>query len=424
MTLKSVSSLSPLRLNTSRLLLNKNDPKKVLKTLTETRQKGKEISARKSLATSKSSASITTSNGQKISFNPPISGQQAIKKYKKYLSSVDLEDINKFQKIYFLSPTQETLTFLDNDVPYYQFHQGFHINYRYETLKFLGRGSFGTVIKCFDHKTQKNVAIKIIYDEPRDRKQTEVEISFLKTLSKQENGSANHHIINIYDTFTFRKFICIVTDLFETDLYSYLKSKNFLPLSTTEIRNLGKQIADALSFIHSAKIAHSDLKPENIMFTDSTNTNISIIDFGCACYDRSPLYRVVQSLYYRSPEVIFNFKYGCEIDVWSFACILFELVTGHPLFRAKDENQLIEQITSLLGEPPLEMIQRSRKMHKYFDAVPANRAACDARKKRILSDLLSNVDPNLIDLISDCLGWLPAKRPTMKQILEHPFFKQ
>ena len=423
MTQRTVSSLSPTKLKTSRLLLTKIEPKTALKSSPEAIKQRKDFSARSSIS-AKNSFAAATGSEQRMTLTPPLSPQQVIKKYKNYLSSADLKDINNYQKIYFLSRGEEQISTVENGVNFYKFHQGYHINFRYETLKFLGRGSFGTVVKCFDHKTQKNVAIKIIFDEPHDRKQTEVEISFLKTLSKQENGSANHHIVNIYDTFTFRNFICIVTDLCEADLYSYLKSKGFLPLSAAEVRSIGKQIADALAFIHSAKIAHSDLKPENIMFTDSSNTNISIIDFGCACYDRTPLYKVVQSLYYRSPEVIFNFKYGCEIDVWSFACILFEMVTGHPLFRAKDENQLIEQITALLGEPPLEMIQRSKKMHKFFDAVPANRAACDARKKRILSDLLSNKDPNLIDLISDCLGWLPAKRPTMKQILEHPFFKQ
>ncbi len=40
----------------------------------------------------------------------------------------------------------------------------------------------------------------------------------------------------------------------------------------------------------------------------------------------------VQSRFYRSPEVILGLQYGCEIDMWSFGCILAELFTGYPLF--------------------------------------------------------------------------------------------
>ena len=359
----------------------------------------------------------------KKTFKSPISPDRATLKYAELLTDADMKDINKFNEIYFLSKTRFSTTLSNSGVVYYSFVESAHIAYRYETLKFIGRGSFGTVIKCFDHKEQKLVAIKLMYNDQMDKNQVDLEVNFLKKLSVFDNGAANHHTVSLLDSFVFRSFTCIVTDLYERDLYSYIKSKHFTGIDMEEVRTIGGQIADAMAFTHSAKIVHSDLKPENIMFNDASKTSVTIIDFGCSCNDRQPIYRVVQSLYYRSPEVIFHFKYGTEIDVWSFGCILYELATGRPLFHAKDEKQLIEQITTLVGEPPLEMIERSKKMKKYFDAVPANRAACEMKKKRILAQLLPKACSELVDVIADCICWLPAKRPTMKQILEYPFFR-
>jgi dual specificity tyrosine-phosphorylation-regulated kinase 2/3/4 len=359
----------------------------------------------------------------KKSFKTPISASKALAQYMQIINEADLKDINDFNEIYYLSKTKAGTIIFQSDVAYYTCVKSAHIGYRYESLKLLGRGSFGTVLKCFDHKMQRNVAIKLLYNNSKEKHQIGYEVSFLKTLSNHNNGAENHYVVNLIDHFTFRGFTCIVTDLYDKDLYSYIEAKRFKGLEMAEVRSIGRQIADAMAFAHSADIVHADLKPENVLFSDASKTNVAIIDFGCGCYHRQPMYKIVQSLYYRSPEVIFNFKYGTEIDVWSFGCIIFELVTGHPLFQARNEQQLIEQITALIGEPPLEMIERSKKMRKYFAAVPADRTACEARKKRIITQLMPTADSELIDVVIDCLGWLPAKRPTMERILEYPFFR-
>lgn len=357
--------------------------------------------------------------------NSPISGYDAKQIFPWLLTENDYKDIEDYEEIYYLTKSESSEpTEFEGDFEFFKFQESAHIAYRFEQIEFLGRGSFGTVVKCFDHKTKKYVAIKVILNQEEDRKQIDSEVNYLKKLAAHENGSLNHHVLNLIDTFVFRQFYCIVTDLNYTDLFTYMKSRHFAPLDHDQVREIGRQLADALAFIHSAEIVHSDIKPENIMFTNKTKSSISVIDFGCACYDKHPLYKVVQSLYYRSPEVIFNFRYGCEIDIWSFGCVLFELATGKPLFHSKNEDELIAMITDIVGDPPLEMITRSKKMRNYYEQVAANRAKCEAKKKSIISGLMEGSDPDLIDLVCSCLQWIPAKRLTMKQILEHPFFKK
>jgi len=82
---------------------------------------------------------------------------------------------------------------------------------------------------------------------------------------------------------------------------------------------------------------HCDLKPENILLVDSWKSAIKIIDFGSGCFLGQQLYTYIQSRYYRAPEIILGVDYDCAIDMWSMACILFELFQGIPLFTGENE---------------------------------------------------------------------------------------
>ena len=104
-------------------------------------------------------------------------------------------------------------------------------------------------------------------------------------------------------------------------------------------------------------VIHCDMKPENILFTDGRVQDVKIIDFGASCLDYTTGFFYVQSRYYRAPEVVLGMKYSYEIDMWSMGCILYELITGDPIFPAKDENHLLEQFIAVIGEIPEFMLQ-------------------------------------------------------------------
>lgn len=128
------------------------------------------------------------------------------------------------------------------------------------------------------------------------------------------------------------------------------------------------------------KIIHCDLKPENILFTNESQTAVKIIDFGSACTEYKSGFTYVQSRFYRCPEVVLGLPYDQAVDMWSFGCILAELVTGRPLFPAVDEHELLELFIVRVGMPPEQMINKGSKRKYFFDS---NRRLIRSKRSRV-----------------------------------------
>ena len=88
----------------------------------------------------------------------------------------------------------------------------------YEVLKILGKGSFGLVVKCYDHKLGQPVALKIIRNEKRFHRQAQEEIRILEHLRKQDRDNT-FNIIHLIEWFQFRNHICITFELLSMNLY-------------------------------------------------------------------------------------------------------------------------------------------------------------------------------------------------------------
>ena len=127
------------------------------------------------------------------------------------------------------------------------------------------------------------------------------------------------------------------------------KSKQVIPMD--HIKMYLWQIFNGLSHMHAKNISHRDLKPENILIkypdncnkneVDPLQTQVKICDLGAAkVLDPNHLNTpYVVSRYYRAPELILGSHfYDCSIDIWSSACILFELITRTPLFPGDAEG--------------------------------------------------------------------------------------
>jgi hypothetical protein len=94
----------------------------------------------------------------------------------------------------------------DDEAGDYKIKMGDHINYRYEIIGELGRGSFGQAIKCYDHKTKDRVCIKIIKNKKKFTNQALIEIRILEHIKKNdEQGDSN--IVNFMEHFVFRGHI-------------------------------------------------------------------------------------------------------------------------------------------------------------------------------------------------------------------------
>ena len=252
----------------------------------------------------------------------PISPSLVYRYFKYLLSPFEQGEVLEFNEIYFLGLNAQkiknysvTMNYgYDDDRGDYKIIIGDHIAYRYEILQFLGNGSFGQVVKVFDHKTKENLALKIIRNKPRFHQQAEIEIKVLKSLL--ENDANNkYHVVHLQEGFNFRSHSCIVFEMLGCSLYDVLKTNGFKGLSLRYIKRYAYQILQSLYLMSKLKLIHCDLKPENILLIPSSNSSIKVIDFGSSCHNQNKIYTYIQSRFYRAPEVIFGLDYCEHIDI-------------------------------------------------------------------------------------------------------------
>lgn len=170
----------------------------------------------------------------------------------------------------------------------------------YEVLEFLGRGTFGQVVKCWKRGTNEIVAIKILKNHPSYARQGQIEVSILARLSTESADDFN--FVRAYECFQHKNHTCLVFEMLEQNLYDFLKQNKFSPLPLKYIRPVLQQVATALMKLKSLGLIHADLKPENIMLVDPSRQpyRVKVIDFGSASHvSKAVCSTYLQSRYYR-----------------------------------------------------------------------------------------------------------------------------
>ena len=199
--------------------------------------------------------------------------------------------------------------------------KGEHLAYRYEIIESLGKGAFGEVLKCYDHKEKEETAIKILKNSVENYEQGMNEVNILKYI-KDNDPEDVRNIIKVKDSFIFRNQICIGFEIMDMNLYDVIKGRNFRGMKVKYIRRIALHILVGLCFLSRQSVIHCDLKPENILLKkkdDQKGYLIKIIDFGSACFKDNIIYSYVQSRFYRAPEISLGIRdYSYAIDMWSF----------------------------------------------------------------------------------------------------------
>ncbi|KAF2151088.1 dual specificity protein kinase pom1 [Myriangium duriaei CBS 260.36] len=303
---------------------------------------------------------------------------------------------------------------------------GDHLAYRFEVVDVLGKGSFGQVLRCIDHKLGELVAIKIIRNKKRFHQQALVEINILNKLKEWDPDGA-HSTLTVTSSFYFRSHLCIVTPCLSINLYELIKEHSFQGFSLQLIRRFARQMLACLVLLQSKRVIHCDLKPENILLSDPRRADIRVIDFGSSCKTDEKVYTYIQSRFYRSPEVILGSEYGLGIDMWSFGCILAELYTGYPIFPGENEQEQLACIMEIFGPPSRDIIEKCTRRKLFFDSSwkPRVTVSSKGRRRRPSSKSLNIAlkcdDDAFLDFLTLCLRWDPEKRLRPDQALNHPF---
>ncbi|XP_048217475.1 homeodomain-interacting protein kinase 3 isoform X3 [Perognathus longimembris pacificus] len=237
----------------------------------------------------------------------------------------------------------------------------------YEVLDFLGRGTFGQVVKCWKRGTNEIVAIKILKNHPSYARQGQIEVSILARLSTE--NADEYNFVRAYECFQHRNHTCLVFEMLEQNLYDFLKQNKFSPLPLKVIRPILQQVATALKKLKSLGLIHADLKPENIMLVDPVRQpyRVKVIDFGSASHvSKTVCSTYLQSRYYRAPEIILGLPFCEAIDMWSLGCVIAELFLGWPLYPGALEYDQIRYISQTQGLPGEQLLNVGTKSTRFF----------------------------------------------------------
>ncbi|XP_068133443.1 homeodomain-interacting protein kinase 2 isoform X2 [Hyperolius riggenbachi] len=238
----------------------------------------------------------------------------------------------------------------------------------YEVLEFLGRGTFGQVVKCWKRGTNEIVAIKILKNHPSYARQGQIEVSILARLSTESADDFN--FVRAYECFQHKNHTCLVFEMLEQNLYDFLKQNKFSPLPLKYIRPVLQQVATALMKLKSLGLIHADLKPENIMLVDPSRQpyRVKVIDFGSASHvSKAVCSTYLQSRYYRAPEIILGLPFCEAIDMWSLGCVIAELFLGWPLYPGASEYDQIRYISQTQGLPAEYLLSSGTKTTRFFN---------------------------------------------------------
>ncbi|NWX32724.1 DYRK4 kinase, partial [Notiomystis cincta] len=363
---------------------------------------------------------------------------EALKNFRNQLTVYEQKEIFNYAELWFLgleAKKIEGLPETQNNNCYDDEHGSYlkvlhdHIAYRYEVLEVIGKGSFGQVAKCLDHKTNELVALKIIRNKKRFHSQALVEVKILDALLKKDKDDT-HNIIHMKEYFYFRNHFCISFELLGINLYELIKKNNFQGFSLSLIRHFTRCVLRCLQVLYQEKIIHCDLKPENILLYHNGQGSVKVIDFGSSCYEDQRVYTYVQSRFYRSPEVILGHPYAMAVDMWSLGCIIAELYTGYPLFPGENEADQLACIMEVLGLPPADFIQAASRRRTFFDSKGFPKSITNSKgKKRCpdskdLSTVLNTHDAGFLDFLKGCLMWEPSLRMTPDEAMKHAWIQE
>eukprot|EP00736_Rhodelphis_marinus_P002871 Rmarinus@m.13599 len=209
----------------------------------------------------------------------------------------------------------------------------------YHVIELIGEGSFGKVYKGRRKYTGQIVALKFISKvgkAEKDIRNLRQEIEILRTL--------NHpNIILLLDAFETNVEFCVVTEFARGELFQILEDDQQLPESV--VQTIAKQLICALDYLHSNRIIHRDMKPQNILI--GYDGLVKLCDFGFAramSCNTLVLTSIKGTPLYMAPELVQESPYTHAVDLWSVGVILYELFVGQPPFYTNSIYSLIHLI--------------------------------------------------------------------------------
>ncbi|XP_021900910.1 serine/threonine-protein kinase TIO-like, partial [Carica papaya] len=187
----------------------------------------------------------------------------------------------------------------------------------YHVIELVGEGSFGKVYKGRRKYTGQTVAMKFIMKHGKSEKDIQSlrqEIEILRKL-KHEN------IIEMLDSFETQQEFCVVTEFAQGELFEILEDDKSLP--EEQVQAIAKQLVRALYYLHSNRIIHRDMKPQNILIGSGSVVKLCDFGFARAMSTNTVVLRSIKGTpLYMAPELVREQPYNHTVDLWSLGVIL------------------------------------------------------------------------------------------------------
>ncbi|TGJ82339.1 hypothetical protein E0Z10_g6416 [Xylaria hypoxylon] len=383
---------------------------------------------------------------------------------------------------------------------------------RYKVLRKLGEGAYSTVWLARDVREDRYVALKIIIaDFPQSTDELRI-LHHISQVAPAEAPRYVTQLLDSFDhpgpnglhkCLVFEPMGPTVNIMVE-ELPQFKPRTIYMDLRypLEMARPILKQSLEALAFLHDNGIAHGDFQPGNILFSldniDSKTEDslrqeeseedhsisppvrrldgkedrwaprylclgqpltaftsyanelkVKLSDMGGAYFFADPPAKPITPAGLRAPELILTRSMNNTLDVWSFGCILFEIVTGRPLFcvpwyksqvMMNDDHLL--QLNACLGPFPDDLYEHWENSSFYFtpERKLYNCALGDAKERveplmlpqQSMEELFDEAKPDIDEeeaseiklLIRRILQYDPANRPSAAEILEDPWFRR
>ncbi len=245
----------------------------------------------------------------------------------------------------------------------------------YEILSKLGAGGMGEVYRARDTRLEREVAIKVL---PERLSQDPMGLGRFQREAKAVATLSHPNIVSIFDIGCDQGRHFVVMQLLEGQTLGQRLKQS--PLDWPHALEIAVAIAEGLAAAHAKGIIHRDIKPENIFLT--ANDGIKILDFGLARQEsRSPsqadagaptvtvetqLGIIIGTVAYMSPEQVRGQPADARSDVFSFGCVLYEMVMGLRPFTGESNADVM---AGILNFAPPQLSESGRERPANLDRV-------------------------------------------------------
>jgi hypothetical protein len=234
----------------------------------------------------------------------------------------------------------------------------------YELRSLLGVGGMGEVYRAYDTAKDRTVAVKLL------RVELSADAGFQERFRRESRIAARlqePHVIPVHDFGEINGVLYIDMRLVEgDDLHAELRRNG--PLDPARAASIVGQVAAALDAAHASGLVHRDVKPENVLLTESDFAYL--VDFGIAYVGSetglTSAGAAIGSCAYMAPERFTGGRVGPAADIYSLACLLYECLTGSAPFPTGELSQLMG--AHIMSPPPRPSVTGPR-VSAVFDAV-------------------------------------------------------